>query len=61
MMEEISIMVAYDAHVFSQLCDEDFLANLVAVSKPKSVVGVTLAPLSVVLKVILFTVVQFFC
>lgn len=54
-------MVAYDAHVFSQLCDEDFLANLVAVSKPKSVVGVTLAPLSVVLKVILFTVVQFFC
>lgn len=61
MMEEISIMVAYDAHVFSQLCDEDFLANLVAVSKPKSVVGVPLAPLSVVLKVILFTVVQFFC
>lgn len=60
-MEEISIMVAYDAHVFSQLCDEDFLANLVAVSKPKSVVGVPLAPLSVVLKVILFTVVQFFC
>ncbi|XP_047929385.2 rab GTPase-activating protein 1-like isoform X7 [Anser cygnoides] len=38
MMEEISIMVAYDAHVFSQLCDEDFLANLVAVSKPKYVV-----------------------
>ncbi|XP_074763103.1 rab GTPase-activating protein 1-like isoform X11 [Athene noctua] len=38
MMEEISIMVAYDAHVFSQLYDEDFLANLVAVSKPKSVV-----------------------
>lgn len=60
-MEEISIMVAYDAHVFSQLCDEDFLANLVAVSKPKSVVGVPLALLSVVLKVILFTVVQFFC
>ncbi|XP_028940067.1 rab GTPase-activating protein 1-like isoform X3 [Antrostomus carolinensis] len=38
MMEEVSIMVAYDAHVFSQLYDEDFLANLVAVSKPKSVV-----------------------
>ncbi|KAK2539828.1 hypothetical protein Q9233_001532 [Columba guinea] len=37
MMEEISITVAYDAHVFSQLYDEDFLANLVAVSKPKSV------------------------
>jgi len=45
MMEEISITVAYDAHVFSQLYDEDFLANLVAVSKPKSVVGVALAPL----------------
>jgi len=40
MMEEVSIMVAYDAHVFSQLYDEDFLANLVAVSKPRSVVGV---------------------
>ncbi|XP_053929585.1 rab GTPase-activating protein 1-like isoform X7 [Cuculus canorus] len=38
MMEEISIMVAYDAHVFSQLYEEDFLANLVAGSKPKSVV-----------------------
>ncbi|XP_025052518.1 rab GTPase-activating protein 1-like isoform X7 [Alligator sinensis] len=38
MMEEVSIMVAYDAHVFSQLYDEDFLANLVAISKPKSVV-----------------------
>ncbi|XP_071607237.1 rab GTPase-activating protein 1-like isoform X8 [Heliangelus exortis] len=38
MMEEISITVAYDAHVFSQLSDEDFLANLVAVSKPKAVV-----------------------
>ncbi|KAL2301431.1 hypothetical protein Nmel_010817, partial [Mimus melanotis] len=38
MMEEISIVVAYDAHVFGQLCDEDFLANLVAVSKPKAVV-----------------------
>ena len=31
-------MVAYDAHVFSQLYEEDFLANLVAVSKPRSVV-----------------------
>lgn len=47
-MEEISITVAYDAHVFSQLYDEDFLANLVAVSKPKSVVGVALAPLPVI-------------
>lgn len=39
-MEEISIVVAYDSHVFSQLYDEDFLASLVAVSKPKCVVGV---------------------
>lgn len=36
MMEEISIMVAYDAHVFSQLHDEDFLTSLVAISKPRS-------------------------
>lgn len=42
MMEEISIMVAYDAHVFSQLHDEDFLTNLVAISKPRSMVGVSL-------------------
>lgn len=40
MMEEISIVVAYDSHVFSKLYDEDFLASLVAVSKPKYVVGV---------------------
>lgn len=39
MMEEISIMVAYDAHVFSQLHDEDFLTTLVAISKPRSMVG----------------------
>lgn len=39
MMEEISIMVAYDAHVFSQLHDEDFLTGLVAISKPRSMVG----------------------
>jgi hypothetical protein len=42
MMEEISIMVAYDAHVFSQLHDEDFLTSLVATSKPRSMVGGTL-------------------
>lgn len=42
MMEEISIMVAYDAHVFSQLHDEDFLTSLVAISKPRSMVGVSL-------------------
>lgn len=39
MMEEISIMVAYDAHVFSQLHDEDLLTSLVAISKPRSMVG----------------------
>ncbi|XP_044771879.1 rab GTPase-activating protein 1-like isoform X12 [Mirounga angustirostris] len=38
MMEEISIMVAYDAHVFSQRHDEDFLTSLVAISKPRSMV-----------------------
>ncbi|KAJ7421700.1 hypothetical protein WISP_41610 [Willisornis vidua] len=38
MMEEVSIVVAYNAHVFSQLCEEDLLANLVAGSKPKAVV-----------------------
>ncbi|KAH0618242.1 hypothetical protein JD844_017257 [Phrynosoma platyrhinos] len=38
MMEEISIVVAYDSHVFSQLYEEDFLSNMVAVSKPKYLV-----------------------
>ncbi|XP_035871374.1 rab GTPase-activating protein 1-like isoform X6 [Phyllostomus discolor] len=38
MMEEISIMVAYDAHVFSQLHDEDLLTSLVAISKPRPMV-----------------------
>uniref|UniRef100_K9IFU4 Rab GTPase-activating protein 1-like n=1 Tax=Desmodus rotundus TaxID=9430 RepID=K9IFU4_DESRO len=38
MMEEIPITVAYDAHVFSQLQDEDFLTSLVAVSKPRPTV-----------------------
>ncbi|XP_064283817.1 rab GTPase-activating protein 1-like isoform X10 [Passer domesticus] len=38
MMEEVSIVVAYDAHVFGQLRDEDLLAKLVAGSKPKAVV-----------------------
>lgn len=42
MMEEVSILVAYDAHVFSQLHDEDFLSSLVAVSKPRSLVGAAL-------------------
>lgn len=44
MMEEISIMVAYDAHVFSQLHDEDFLTGLVAISKPRPMVGDALLP-----------------
>lgn len=39
MMEEVSITVAYDAHVFSQLDEEDTLANMVAVTKPKCTVG----------------------
>ncbi|XP_067085662.1 rab GTPase-activating protein 1-like isoform X4 [Osmerus mordax] len=38
MMEEISITVAYDAHVINQFCEEDVLANLVAHSKPRHVV-----------------------
>lgn len=38
MMEEVSITVAYDAHVFSQLDEEDTLANMVAVTKPKCTV-----------------------
>lgn len=40
MMEEISVVTAYDSHVFSKLYDEDFLASLVAISKPRYVVGV---------------------
>ncbi|XP_072367876.1 rab GTPase-activating protein 1-like isoform X4 [Scyliorhinus torazame] len=38
MMEEVSITVAYDAHVFSQMDEEDTLANMVATTKPKSMV-----------------------
>ncbi|XP_063795740.1 rab GTPase-activating protein 1-like isoform X4 [Pseudophryne corroboree] len=38
MMEEISISMAYDAHIFSQLSDEDIVAKLVEISKPKPVV-----------------------
>lgn len=41
MMEEISISMAYDAHLFNQLSDEDFLAKLVEISKPKPVVSRT--------------------
>lgn len=39
MMEEVSITVAYDAHVINQICDEDIFANLVADSRPKPAVG----------------------
>nr|XP_015211253.1 PREDICTED: rab GTPase-activating protein 1-like isoform X4 [Lepisosteus oculatus] len=38
MMEEVSITVAYDAHVINQISEEDFLASMVADSKPKPVV-----------------------
>ncbi|XP_059840918.1 uncharacterized protein LOC132402205 isoform X6 [Hypanus sabinus] len=38
MMEEVSITVAYDAHVFSQMDEEDTLASMVAVTKPKAMV-----------------------
>ncbi|XP_053539183.1 uncharacterized protein rabgap1l isoform X7 [Ictalurus punctatus] len=38
MMEEVSITVAYDAHVINQICDEDIFANLVADSRPKPAV-----------------------
>ncbi|XP_048020813.1 uncharacterized protein rabgap1l isoform X6 [Megalobrama amblycephala] len=38
MMQEVSITVAYDAHVINQINEEDFFASLVANSKPKPVV-----------------------
>ncbi|XP_067836020.1 rab GTPase-activating protein 1-like isoform X3 [Heptranchias perlo] len=38
MMEEVSITVAYDAHVFSQMDEEDTLANMVGTTKPKAMV-----------------------
>lgn len=60
MMEEVSMVVAYDAHVFGQLRDEDLLASLVAGSKPKTVVGAP--PLPEMLKVyylVPFFVLQF--
>ncbi|KTG01027.1 hypothetical protein cypCar_00025516, partial [Cyprinus carpio] len=37
MMQEVSITVAYDAHVINQINEEDFFASLVADSKPKPV------------------------
>lgn len=41
MMQEVSITVAYDAHVINQINEEDFFASLVANSKPKPVVSLT--------------------
>lgn len=41
MMQEVSITVAYDAHVINQINEEDFYASLVANSKPKPVVSLT--------------------
>ncbi|XP_051550895.1 uncharacterized protein LOC127438973 isoform X8 [Myxocyprinus asiaticus] len=38
MMQEVSIMVAYDAHVINQIYEEDFFASLVADSKHKPAV-----------------------
>ncbi|XP_028833211.1 rab GTPase-activating protein 1-like [Denticeps clupeoides] len=38
MMEEVSITVAYDAHIISQMCEEEILAGLVADSIPKQAV-----------------------
>lgn len=40
-MQEVSITVAYDAHVINQINEEDFFASLVANSKPKPVVSLT--------------------
>lgn len=39
-MEEVSITVAYDAHVFSQNEEDELFANMVATSRPKPVVPV---------------------
>uniref|UniRef100_A0A8C1M9V2 RAB GTPase activating protein 1-like 2 n=1 Tax=Cyprinus carpio TaxID=7962 RepID=A0A8C1M9V2_CYPCA len=38
MMEEVSIAVAYDAHIFDQMSEEEILASLVVESLPKQVV-----------------------
>ncbi|KAG7456798.1 hypothetical protein MATL_G00239680 [Megalops atlanticus] len=37
MMEEVSIVVAYDAHIINQMAEEDLLASLVADSRLKAV------------------------
>uniref|UniRef100_A0A4W4GGZ2 RAB GTPase activating protein 1 like n=1 Tax=Electrophorus electricus TaxID=8005 RepID=A0A4W4GGZ2_ELEEL len=38
MMEEVSITVAYNAHVMNQICEEDIFASLVADSRPRPAV-----------------------
>lgn len=38
MMEEVSISVAYDAHIIDQMSEEEILASLVVESLPKQVV-----------------------
>lgn len=39
MMEEVSISVAYDAHIIDQMSEEEILASLVVESLPKQVVS----------------------
>lgn len=39
MMEEVSISVAYNAHVIDQMSEEEILASLVAESLPKQPVS----------------------
>lgn len=52
MMQEVSIMVAYDAHVVDRPAEEDALARLVAHSRPlraaRAVVGLFFLSLSAV-------------
>ncbi|XP_062324748.1 rab GTPase-activating protein 1-like [Osmerus eperlanus] len=45
MMEEVSIAVAYDAHIVDQMSEEEILACLVAKSKPKQTAPVKKAKL----------------
>lgn len=39
MMEEVSIAVAYDAHIIDQMSEEEILASLVVETLPKQVVS----------------------
>ena len=38
-MEEVSISVAYNAHIINQMSEEEILASLVAESLPKQTVS----------------------